>query len=266
MRAKNRKIAGLFGMGALLVFSVSGCQIKEMTDSEVKVIANYAADVLISYDASYYDRFAEEEYIKKDDTKEENVAESTTQPAVQTEQVQENVAENTVVPEVTQEAAESIEAVVPQEANVADNAVSPREVGELFGLKDVEIAYIGYEVLQEYPVATQDQQLAFQMKATENHKLMVFSFNILNVAGEARNCNILGQNVKFRMRINDTENLTVQKTLLLDDLAQMNVVLQPMETKKGVVICQVPTEYNPEISTISMVIRTGGEDHVIKLQ
>lgn len=265
MSRKSRSLVKVSGISIALMFMMSGCGIKDMSDSQMKVIANYAADVLIRYDASYYEKFAGEN--KKNQSQEEDnivadnetvVPEITTEPAVVTETPQ---AEETV----QADAQATPDNTVVQQGNVADNDVSPMDIGELFGLKDVEISYTGCEMVQQYPDAS-DGELAFQVSASDNHKLLVFSFELVNTSSESRNCNILGQNVKFRMTVNDTDNISVMKTLLLDDLSQMNVVLQPMESKKGVVICQVPADYNADVNSLSMVIRTGGEDHTIKLK
>lgn len=271
MKKKNRNFVKLTAVGFASVFMLSGCGITKMTDEQMKVIADYAADVLVRYDASYYDRFAEEKRRSEEEdntllASNETAPPETKQPA--TEMPKSEAPQISAEPVVQPDAATPapVNTAAPADpANVADSGVTPMEVGKIFGLDDVEISYRGYDVLDQYPDVGSDQ-LAFQMKATENHKLYVFKFEILNTSSEARNCNILGQNIKFRVRVNDTENLSVQKTLLADDLSQINAVLQSMESKTGVVVCQVPSDYNPEVSALSLVVRTGGEDKVIKLQ
>ncbi len=271
MKKKNRNFVKLTAVGFASVFMLSGCGITNMTDEQVKVIADYAADVLVRYDASYYDRFAEEKIRSEEEdstivASNETQSPATNQPATEVPKTEDpkKSTESTTQPDAASQI--PVETAAPEDpANVADSDVTPMDVGKIFGLEDVEISYRGYDVVDKYPDVGEDQ-LAFQMKATENHKLFVFKFEILNTSSEARNCNILGQNIKFRVRVNDTENLSVQKTLLADDLSQVNTVLQSMENKTGVVVCQVPSDYNPEISTLSLVVRTGGEDKVIKLQ
>lgn len=261
----NKKKILCTALGMMSIFSLTGCGIKEMSDSETKVIAQYAADVLMHYDASYYDMFAEEPKIKDETVSAEQSAEpkETKAPVEQTQTPA--PVEQTQQPS-TMDAAQ-VEATGEQAtAQVAQNlGMTPIEVGNIFGLDKVEISYKSVNIVDKYPEAA-DNQLAFQMEATQGQKLLVVSFNLYNTANVTSNCNILGQNVKFRVCINDTDNLSVQKTLLLDDLSQMNITLQPNESKNAVAVCQVPADYNPEISSLSLIVRTGGEDKVVKLK
>lgn len=262
---KKKKILGFaaFSFGSL--FLLSGCGMKELTDAESRVIASYAADVLLSYDASYEKQFVIE---ASDVTDPPAEAEDLEQK--KTEKPAKKNNENTAT-QPSQEPTQQLSTQIPQQPDVADQpdntpqeaAMTPAKVAEVFGLKNIEITYKGYEVMQKYPAAD-DAQLTFQMQASEDHKLVIFSFDLTNVGSESANCNLIGQNLKFRMSVNDVY-INAQKTLLQDDLSQLNIVLQPQETRRGVIVCQVPSDFEPQTENLSLLVRTGGEDISIPL-
>lgn len=267
MNLNKKKVLTVAAFGVTCAFALSGCEVVDMTDSQEKIIAEYAADVLIHYDASYYDMFAEEPRIV--DNMQES-SESDDESAIsETQTPQSSAVASVQTPEVTAspEPDNTQEEVTgePVTANVAQQSISPLDVGKMFGLDKVEISYKDLKIVDKYPDVSENE-MAFQMSASENHKLMVLTFDVLNTADLAVNCNILGQNVKFRVCVNDKDYLSVQKTLLSDDLSQMNVTIQPHENKTAVVVCQVPSDYNPEISSLSLVVRIGGEDKTVKLK
>ena len=143
MSRKSRSLVKVSGISLALMFMMSGCGIKDMSDSQMKVIANYAADVLIRYDASYYEKFAGEN--KKNQSQEEDnivadnetvVPEITTEPAVVTETPQ---AEETV----QADAQATPDNTVVQQGNVADNDVSPMDL----------FTHLAITTVQEQPTA-----------------------------------------------------------------------------------------------------------------
>lgn len=255
-KKKKLAIAGIVLLGASML---SGCGIVDMTEAESRLIAGYAADVLIRYDKSYVERFAEDDDSMKVEP-DSIQAEATPTPAP-TEQPTEvpTVAPTEIV------ADDNMMAPEHDKAQVVVQEMSPAKVGEIFGLNGIEITYAGCQNLQSYPV-TEADQLAFQVEATNGNKLLVYSFDLTNVLSNPQNCNLIGQNLKFRIRINGTDMLNAQKTLLLDDLSQLNLVLNPREAKRGVIVCQVAGDYNPEITSVELIVRTGGQDYTIPLQ
>lgn len=265
MKLKRNNFIKISALGLLSLLTISGCGITDMSEAQTKVIAEYAADVLIHYDASYYDMFAEEPKIKDktetaDNTSDVESSQPTVMPKIEPTAEPEPVNLENVPSEPTGEAIED------EKTNTQDEQqqkVVPLEVGKIFGLENVEISYKSSSIVDKYP---ESDQPVFQMDASEGHKLLVITLNLLNLSDQTSNCNILGQNIKFRVCINDSDYLSVQKTLLTDDLSQLNITLQPEESRDAVVVCQVPNDYNPEISSLSLIVRTGGEDKVVKFK
>ena len=162
MNKKNRNFVRLTAIGVASVIMLSGCGITEMSDAQMKLISDYAADVLIRYDASYYDRFAKE----KDSEKVEDntvTASNETEPPKTKVPDQENAVTENPVTEQPAATEEPVNNTTPAHENSPESAPSnqepvpavpvmaPGDIGKLFGFKDVEVSYKGYEILDKYP-------------------------------------------------------------------------------------------------------------------
>lgn len=273
----------------LVAFSATGCtKVLEMTEEEQEIIAEYAASSLLNYDRGYNSKYQKDaiEQAKADarkiieegglKTEEPDVKES---PAATTKATSKPTATPTVEPTVqptvmptdtpvptpTPVPAESQGEATPTPTPKPNNKKSPYELGKLLGMEGIEVHYSGFEALDAYPVIPEDS-LGFTMKASQGTKLIVTKFELSNRTGNARSCNIVGQNIKFQMRFNETDFVGVQKTMLKDDFAALNCTLQPDETKQVVIISQVTAGYETTISSVDLITRVGGENSLIKLQ
>lgn len=258
------------------VFASVGCsEVTELTDKEEDMIAEYAATTLLSFDKGYKSRFDEDAILEAKRVAKENAAKRENAPT-ETPKPEESE-EPTATPEPTQAPTEAPSTAEPEQtaaptqepteapAATPDTRMSAYDIGKKFGIEGIEVNYIGFEALDSYPVIP-DEQLAFTMEASQGAKLIVAKFELLNVTDSAKNCNIVGQNIKFQMRFNQTDNVAVQRTLLNDDFALLNCVLQPGEAKQVVVICQVAAGYETTISSVDMIVRIGGENTLLHLQ
>lgn len=263
------------------VISVSGCtKTIELTEDEQDIIAEYAASVLINYDDGYNARFKEDALLEaKADAEEAQEKNTPTPEATKTpepqkpEKTPEPVKTPTPEPVVeTPTPAPTPTPVVSQipasdttPVPVQQNRMSPYDIGKLFGIEGVEVNYNGFQALDMYPVMAEDQ-LGFTMEANQGAKLIVAKFELVNKLEEPKSCNIVGQNIKFQMRFNGADNVAVQRTLLTDDFASLNCILQPGESKEVVVISQVAAGYETTISSVDIITRIGGENTLINLQ
>lgn len=260
------------GIGKAVVLCVAACLLSgcvqsiELTESEQEIIADYAANVLLEYDRNYNDKYVADETAAakaqaKDTLERIEAFSEEPQQSPEAEPSPTPKAEETPVPDASQ----VLEVPTPAPQQQPQQAMTPAEIGSMFGMDNVEVNYIGFETLAEYPVLP-DDQVGFVMRANPGTELVVVKFELVNRAEEARSCNVVGQNIKFQLRFNGTDAVAVQKTMLQDDFAALNCVLQPGETKQVVVVAQVAGGYSAGISTVEMIVRIGGENKLLKLQ
>ena len=255
----------------------SGCgQVTALTEQEEEIIAEYAAKTLLRYDKGYNSKYetdvmqeAKAEAKARGENAQEEVvtAEPEPTPEVTPTPKAEPTPEPTMtpVPETTPTPVPEPEITQTPVQTPTENRLSPTDVGKLFGMEGVDVNYVGFEASDKYPVVP-DSELAFVMNATQGAKLVVVKFDLVNRTDSAKTCNIAGQNIKFQMRFNQADYVGVQKTLLPDDFALVNCVLQPGETKRVVVISQVAAGYETTISNVDLIARVGGENTIISLQ
>ncbi len=258
---------------------ISGCtKTIELTEQEQDIIAEYAASALINYDEGYNSRFKEDALIEaKADAKKEQEqadkesveptkeAEKTDTPSTPEPTPTPTPVAETPTPVPVAETPAPASTTPPAQATQKPNRMSPYDIGKLFGIEGVEVNYNGFQALDMYPVM-EAEQLGFTMEANQGAKLIVVKFELVNKLDEPKACNIVGQNIKFQMRFNGTDNVAVQKTLLTDDFASLNYILQPGERKTVVVISQVAAGYETTISSVDLITRIGGENTMINLQ
>lgn len=278
----KKKMCLLLGL-CMLGLSVTGCtKAVELTENEQEIIAEYAASALLKYDKGYNSKYktdamtkAKVEAALMEKAKEEKMTEKPEPTPTPTPQVQTTptpqpqptptpVPEQTPTPEPTQTPIPTPKPTKKPNLSLEDK-MPPAEIGKMFGMEGVEVNYMGFQAVDTYPVL-QENQLGFMMEASQGTKLIAVKFELLNRNEEATSCNIVGQNIKFQMRFNGADYVGVQKTLLKDDFANLNCILQPNETKEVVVISQVKAGYENTIKSVDMITRIGGENTILRLQ
>lgn len=270
-----RKSIWKIGCICIGVLFMTGCaEVPKLTEQEQEVIADYAAGVLLRYDEGYNAQYEKDAMLEAKAQAQEKMKKNKN---MKTEKPEKTATKEEKKPSSKPEASElpsetpapsqaSVEVPTPVPDNPQLNAkMTPYDMGKHFGIEGVEVNYIGFEALDHYPMVS-DEQLAFTMDAAQGTKLVVLKFELVNRAEEARTCNIVGQNIKFQLRFNDADFVGVQKTLLTDDFASLNCILQPGETKQVVIISQVAAGYETTINSVDLIARIGGENILMKLQ
>lgn len=278
----KKKMCVLLGL-CIWGLSVTGCtKAIELTEDEQEIIAEYAASALLKYDEGFNSKYKTDAMTKakmeaelmdksKQETKtQEPAASKTPTTPAQTAPVKTATPTPKPTPVPTQTPAPT-QTPIPtpkptQKPSLSlEDKMAPDEIGKLFGMEGVEVNYMGFQAVDTYPVL-EENQLEFKMEASQGTKLIAVKYELLNRKEEPVSCNIIGQNIKFQMRFNGSDYVGVQKTLLKDDFANLNCILQPNETKEVVVISQVKAGYETTIKSVDMITRIGGENTILRLQ
>lgn len=219
---------------------LTGCGAVELTDSESALISEYAATVLLKHSRTYQPKLQDE------------VIETT--PAIS-------------LPPVTPVDASGTNGTDGQGGSSASASteVASKSLSEALGAAEqgFQVEYAGYEVTQTYP-NTGDAY--FAMRAAKEKRLLVVKFQITNLSAEERECDILSQEKTYRCRVNDAERFGSQLTMLLDDLASFKDTFSGGETKTAVLVFQVSSEYEGNITSLSLTVRGDGESNSYSLE
>ncbi len=121
---------------------------------------------------------------------------------------------------------------------------------------DFDIYYTSYEVTPSYPSSnTVSDDVYMGMTAAQGDTLVVVHFNISNTAGNDRECDILSLKPTFRIKING-ENHTVQQTILSDDLSKFQGTIPAYSSVDAVLISEVSEDSISNIESLSVVVRS----------
>lgn len=227
-----------------------------MTDAETEVVSEYAASLLLKYDAenhsrlintsSYMDKYmnallaynkAEEEYYAKLAYEEE----LRKQEALNQKEEAEKYAGSTSVNDGT------------GGATIIDGQLDNVSLASYLDLDNFNIEYSGYELLNSYPDDSQDD-LFFSCVATKGSKLLVVYFDATNMSGDTQRLDIFNKGAKFKLNVNGTNKKDTLLTLLEDNLSEYLGDFNGNESKKLVLIREVPEDCTVESITLSSTL------------
>lgn len=258
---KKRKL----GIACLITVAVSmtacGSSIPEMTEDQNAQIVEYAAGLLLKYDANYDGRLVDME----ESAPEENTSVETPAPA-----------EGETLPQET-EAADSTDMSGTAETDAADTeggtaaetaASEKRSMEEFYGIEGITIKYTGYELRDVYSGddgQEETQDLALAMTATKGCKLLVLNFEVTNSGTADENIDMLTAGAKFKISINGGESKYALSTMLPNDLSSYVGTAAPGALMNLVLVREIPEDEAGTIETISLSMRNTSEEATILL-
>lgn len=252
---KKNKTLKIITLVLAMSLVLSGCGLipsLDLTESEQKVIAEYAAGLLLKYDRNYSGAIMDIEEDEDEDNLEivqESLGEYPEEEDVYEEE--ENVelpGENTTEDIVYDENGQPVNNT-PEETTYADISIA-----EAVGLDGFSIIYKNMQVADIFPEEESDQ-LVFSMQASPGMELLVVTFGITNETGESRDCDILNSGASFRALINGTERVNAQRTILLNDMTNFYEHMEGYGMVDAVLVFEVSKGTAETISTLDLIVR-----------
>lgn len=241
---KNAKKLLICFVGCLML-SGCGAQFPELSAEQEEVITQYAATTLLKYDANYDSGLMSEEEMAE--MMREMITPTPTPTPIPTQVPEMEMVEDDSEDEISEELIGDVEEPV-------DN----RTIAEVFGLEGIDISYTGFDIVDSYPENETDEWY-FAMDAVEGNHLLVLKFDVTNQSATEVEVDILNIAPRFRVFINDGEQINASTTLLTDDLKTMKMVLQPGETVQEVIVVEITEseaqELNADDATLELMIR-----------
>lgn len=232
--------------GAAVMMSLSGCgnAIPDMTQEQQDMVTEYAAQLLLKYDANYKGTILTEEQSRE--AEEELIRDAELAALIQERQEMQQAAAGN---ESSGEGAGSSEPEAP----------AYTDVDSFLGVSDgVEIEYAGYLVCDSYPASTGANDWQGVARATSsNSKLVVFTFTLKNVSGSDYLLDMASLGAKFSFRINGNITKTSLTTLLTNDLMMYRDTIPAGETVDAVLLIEMPAADTENFSGIKMIMKLG---------
>lgn len=251
MKSFNWKKKSIPAVMFILILSLTGCGVS-LSDEQNRLIAEYAADLLLEYDKDYQDR-----YNNTADLNEEEPVAATTENSM-TEDVTEDSESDT---ESTTEES-STEASSTVEESIKDSEV---DIAEIVGISDISILYNDCMFLERYPSLDSDGSFIY-LEADEGYKLVVVKFDIENTSSQAVAVDLLNTDIDYQLLMNSSKAAKPMLTILMDDLVTFNNTISANSEQSAVLIFQMSDSSIEQIESLDINITYQSDKYVINIQ
>lgn len=246
MKRKAVKTMAAFCAAALFC---TGCgnKIPDMTQEQAQEIGEYAAGLLLRYDANYRSRLVD---LAMYEAAAEQKPEEITPVSQEPEGGMPPVADTPVI-----SIGEGTNGAVAQASSIEQN----------LGLPDgIAITYKGARIADSYPDTGESD--IFALDAVEGKKLLVLDFMIGNQSQMDQPLDLLSINAVFNITVNGSYQRRALTTMLEDDLSSFMGTLSAGEEKNVVLIFDIAQDTASEINSIKLDIKNGATTSTIQLQ
>ena len=256
----------------ILVTVLTGCSKKEaedivsveveeenmfgLTESEQMMYAEYAAGVLMKYNAGSNMRVLEGQKLINQEKKEQAARELEERRQQLAAEYEANKKNNSIKNESSNSGGTG--------NSSSGNGISYiSDMAQATGMDAFSIIYDGYEVTDSYPNSGEDILMA--MDATDGKLLMVTKYKVTNISNQTENLNMFSKQAKFKLKING-KSYKSQYTLLLDDLSMYKEDIDAGKTIEGVLIFEIPESEASNVEDLVLSIAVDGETSSMQLR
>lgn len=231
--------------GAVFMMTLGGCgnAIPDLTEEQHRMVTEYAAQLLLKYDANYQSTILTEE---------------------QSKEAEDALIRDAELAALVREHQEMNQAAGENESGGREDPSEPAEpvytdVDSFLGLSDsVEIEYAGYLVCDSYPESTEANDWQGVARATSsNSKLVVFTFTVKNISGSDYALDMASLGAKYSFRINGNITKTSLTTLLTNDLMMYRGTIPAGESVEAVLLIEMPAADTENFTGIKMNMKLG---------
>jgi hypothetical protein len=230
----------------LVMLLLTGCiQKYDLNEQQNDAVAEYLAGVILKSDEDYKQNLVSEEGIGIETSSEDN---------------SQSKEENSAVPSPTAAPAE----VADQSGETDETAESKKEytIAQVFGKKDFDIQYSGYELTDTYPKDAEDTY--FSLDARKGYQLLVASFTATNKKKSKNTLNLSKEEVLYQLDINVGTVYKPQFTLLENDLQYIDLAFKGGESKTVLLVFEISKE--ADISNINLIISKDDRSEIIEIK
>ncbi|MCM1327336.1 MAG: hypothetical protein NC094_12775 [Bacteroidales bacterium] len=231
------------GMAAVLAtsFALAGCSsvIPNMSVEEEQAVGEYAAFVLLKYDAHHRSRLVDlSKVVEKEPPKAQEPVESQEQGGM-------GPVADTPVIDNTMNNVNSIEA--------------------FFGLPEgISFTYQGIETGISYQEPGQEDG-HFSLEAAEGKSLFILKYQVSNQSQSVQQVDLNAMSPVFKITLNGSYTRTALVTMLPNDMSVYKEDLQPGESKELVLLLEINPDMAETITSVSLQIKNEANAYTIQL-
>lgn len=220
----------------LFLLPLTGCVKKSVaSDVQSDAIAEYMAGLLLEYDDDYDQALIPYDELKGDSSDGKTV---------------------------TQAPSKSDTADGSQTGESDKNIDKSATISDVIGMKNFDIEYKAYDITDTYPENSDDA--LFVLTHSKGYKLLVVSFTIHNNTDSTKNINLLNDNIEYQLQVSSKKNYSPLLSLLENDLQYIDLKLSGMQTRKGLLIFEIPEK--TDTSDMKLFVSKDSTSATVKLK
>lgn len=228
-----------------------------LTESEQKMYAEYAAGVLMKYNAGSNMRVLEGQRLIQQEAKEQAAKEQAEKRAQLAAEYEANKNSDNHE-DKNKGGSSSGNSNTTQKTEVS--YISDMSVAT--GTNAFSIHYDGYEIADSYPNSGED--VFFAMDATNGNLLMVTKYKVTNISGQTQDFDMFSQKAKFRLDL-DGKKYKSQYTLLLNDLSMYKGNVEAGAVVDTVLVFEIPESAASSVNDMVLTISVGDKVDSMRL-
>lgn len=236
-----------------LTFSACGGAFPEMTDTEIDEVGEYAARLLLKYDANHRSRLVSMEEVEAKEAKEKERREKKAAQEAARQEAEQNSGMDPVDETTVIDHSQSL---------TGDNAViSVGSVEEFLELpQGLKIDYNGYEVTDDLASDF------FTIEASEGKRLLLLHFQITNQMDVEQVVDILSKNAVFKITVNGNYTRSALTTMLMEDLSTYRETIAAGGGADTLLVFEVDQTEADFITALSLNLKNESKTYTIQLQ
>ena len=263
---------------------MAGCdKVKDLSEEENYLIAEYAAEMLLKYNRKYHMKYDPDAVAKEEITTliTEITTEETTTEVTTTE---ETTTEEVTTEKATTEKADADKTTEKGSGDSDDHKVTPDvpsteetsgvvadrgkdyDISEIIGEDNVSVKYAYYILADSYPSYDQDG-VYIEIQAPSGHKLLVLKFAIENKTNEEQNIDFYSKDIGYNIIINNSKTAKQMLTILIDDLYTYQTKLDASDRDEAVLLFSVSDSIASSLTDIKLkVSNKNGKEATLQLE
>lgn len=244
-----------FLLSLLLISGVlfTGCtKVQDLSEDETKLIAEYAAGVLLKYDTHYRDRIDEGDKALEQQSSQEPSSE-----------VEENTQQ-----EVTTQADTANEQSAPKETDGRTEETASmgteNDIAKIAGIEGVSITYRDYQIADEYPAAEGESE-AVALETQDGYQLLILRFKVVSTSESPIDVSLLDKSIGYQLICNGSLTAEPMLTILTEDLGTLDITVEPNEEQEAVLVFQVSDTMKDQLGTMDLIANYNQKNNMITI-
>lgn len=248
IKMKSRACIISLSMTVILGMTACGNAIPDMSASDMQIVGEYAAVILMKYDTGHRSRLVDLELVAQEEARRQEQAAA---EALKQEQA----------------AAQEQTGMRPTEDTPVIGAdgvpeSGPSSIEETLELPEgVTVTYREMSVCDSYP---DGDASFFSMSATEGNRFLVLKFDLYNGSGQDQYIDILSKGAAFKVTANGSVTRRALTTMLMDDLPNYKGTIAAGSTVEAVIVVEMESSVADNVSSLSLNLSNNSKTFAIQ--